>query len=111
MFVFGSFVVVLFAGFVLIKKCYIYNAIRVKAKVLESEYHYRGFNDTKFEYEIDNKKYQAKVKTLTLHKKGETYEINVDPMNLEHIVRVKDKHVGIILMILTLVFLPFIIRG
>lgn len=111
MFVFGLFVVVLFAGFMLFKKCYIHNAIMVNAKVLESEYHYRGFNDTKFEYEIDNKKYQAEVKTFTLHKKGETYEINVDPMNLEHVVSVKDKKVGIILMILTMVFLPFIIRG
>ena len=110
MFVFGLFIVVLFAGFVLIKNCYIHNAIMVKAKVLESEYHYRGFNDTKFEYEIDNKKYQAEVKTLTLHKKGETYEINVDPMNLEHVVSEKDKRVGIVLMILTMIFLPFIIR-
>lgn len=111
MFVFGLFVVVLFAGFILFKKSYIHNAIRIKAKVLESEYHYRGFNDTKFEYEIDNKKYQAEVKTFTLHKKGETYEINVDHMDLEHVVSVKDKRVGIVLMILTMVFLPFIIRG
>lgn len=93
LFVFGLFIVVLFAGFILFKKSYIHNAIRVKAKVLESEYHYRGFNDTKFEYEIDNKKYQAEVKTFTLHKKGETYEINVDHMDLEHVVSVKDKRV------------------
>ena len=89
MFVFGLFIVVLFAGFILFKKSYIHNAIMVKAKVLESSYHYRGFNDTKFEYEIDNKKYQAEVKILTLHKKCKIYEINVDLMDLEHVVSEK----------------------
>lgn len=113
-FVFLLFIAILFAWFVLWKKYYIHRAIMVQAKVLETEYSHNTrtifYNHTKFEYEIEGKKYQTETTTCTKHKIGNTYEIKVDPMNYEHIISVKDYQASIAVFVVFLILLPFIIR-
>lgn len=96
-----------YVWFLVYKKCYIHHALKVKARVVKCEYHYRGFNDTIFSYKIENKNYIVAAKTVTLHRKGKLYTISVDPNNYEHVASVKDFRICILLSVVTLLIMFF----
>lgn len=112
--IFILIVAVLYAWLVLYKKFYIKNAIKVQAQVVETEYSHRvrnvSFKQTKFEFEVEDKKYNAETKTGTSHKVGNSYIIKVDPLDYSHVISVKDFYVYAFVFIIFLGFIPFILR-
>lgn len=110
-FVFFLCVFLAYLWLIVYKQCYIHHALKVKARVVKCEYHYRGFNDTIFSYKIEHKKYIVDAKTVTWHRKVKLYLISVDTNNYEHVASVKDFRVCILLSVVTLIIMFFKVCG